>query len=61
MLTCIAPPADSSLNVFMYTLMLDGAVFAASTDPHLIIEVRPNPGNFTLADREISDSVSINV
>ncbi len=66
MLTCIAPPADSSLNVFMYTLVLDGAVFIASTDPELIIQVRPNPRNFTLATREIlanaiEPKVTINV
>ena len=39
-------------DILMYTLMLDNVVFTDSTDPNLMIEVRPDPSGFMLINDE---------
>ena len=60
-LTCLAPRTNSNQAMLMYTLMLDGAVSNDSSDPDLIIAVRPNPSGFVLdkADPILIGSTSV--
>ena len=55
-LTCLAPPVDSGEMILIYTLMLDGFMFADSTDPDLMIAVRPDPNNFVLVNSVIESA-----